>query len=127
MAWFESHLNGGSSPTPIEGVEHLFGLSDFIDNIYIDSNNGGEISYNGWSATDYISVTSGETLLCSSQSSWNTYNAWYDENKSFISSFTVSNSGATYTTITVPNNAKYFRISNSTSLKGTIIIWRELG
>lgn len=126
MAWFESHLNSGGSPTPIEGSEHLFGLSDFIDNVYINTS-GVEVAYNGWSATDYISVTPGETLLCSSYQAWTMYNAWYDENKNFIYNFSINSSNTTYTPIYVPNNAKYFRISNNTSYKGSIIIWRELG
>jgi hypothetical protein len=51
-----------------------------------------------------------------------TYNAWYDENKTFISKFSVtglgSNQGATCD-VTVPDNAVYFIASGKEAVYGT--------
>lgn len=96
-----------------EGGNYSDDLFDgtLIPNVYIDNNNGSVVSYNTWSATDFIDVSGISTIyFCSSATSAadRQYNAWYDSNKAFISNFWLS------PFISVPANAKYMRMSAKT-------------
>ena len=81
--------------------------------VYIDNTNGQEVSFSTWSATNFIEI-SGDTLTVvgvgADSSSNATYNAFYDNNKNFISNF----SFADYE-ITIPSTARYIRLSAKTS------------
>ena len=90
---------------------------EWIDNGYIDNTNGNLVSNNNWKYTDFIKITDGIKSLgifTTLEGSYS-YNAFYDINKTFISNFSVNSS-----TIDVPSNAVYFRIS-STKNSNTII------
>ena len=77
-----------------------------IPNTYINKADGSAVSYNGWSATDYLEVVGGkETVICQVSSN-DEYNVFYDENKTFISKFYYADRP-----ITIPQNAKYMRVS----------------
>lgn len=107
MAWFRvSQDNGGGGG----GGNYTDTLWDgtLIPNIYIETN-GEETSYNGWSATDYLEIPNVSLIYRAGHITSASYNAWYDENKTFISSF------GTGSIDTVPNNAKFVRYSHSTS------------
>lgn len=112
---------------PISGTLIEYLEKNQIANCYIDSSNGSVISYEGWSATDFIEVTEGEVI----HFAWgysgyeNNYNAWYNSNKQFISNFSFGRYASGYRTVTVPTNAKYLRISNETSPMNVTQIWRE--
>ena len=54
-----------------------------IPDYYIDAN-GGEVSYKGWSETDYLDLSNYNKVLIIGNS--DAYNAIYDENKKFIQS-----------------------------------------
>ena len=90
---------------------------EWIDGGYIDNTNGNLVSNNNWKYTDFIKITDGVKSLgvfTTLEGSYS-YNAFYDINKTFISNFSVNSS-----TIDVPSNAAYFRIS-STKNSNTII------
>lgn len=93
-----------------------------IPDYYIDAN-GGEVSYKGWSETDYLDLSIYNKVLIIGNS--DAYNAIYDENKKFIQSanFTgnsifnskIGNVGAEIVYIKNMGAFKYIRLSNSTS------------
>lgn len=96
--------------------------------VYINENTGNEMSYSGWSATDFIEVTGGEVI----HFAWgylgggyqNKYNACYNSNKQFIGNMPMIDGG--YATYTMPANAKYIRCSSITSTLDNTQIWREI-
>lgn len=108
MAWypviFSNGGGGGGNYTDTAWDGSL------VSNIYIDKNNGREVSYNGWSATDYIDISGQTTVYRSGKIVGADYNAWYDSSKNFISGF---GSGSADT---VPANAAFVRYSQSTSI-----------
>ena len=114
---------GGVSGTLIEYLE-----KNPIANYYINEHNGSAQYYSGWSASDFMEVSGGETI----HFAWghldggyqNVYNACYDSNKQFISNKSMINGG--YATWTVPSNAKYIRISSLTSTLNNTQAWREI-
>lgn len=77
-----------------------------IPNIYIDNNSGAEVSYAGWSATDFLEVSGDTTVMVGTPDGNQYYNCFYDENKNYISYF-YSNARP----ITIPSNARYLRVS----------------
>lgn len=106
MAWYPVIFSNGGGG----GGNYTDSLWDgtLIPNVYIEQN-GTEVSYNGWSATDYLEIPNVSTIYRAGQITTASYNAWYDENKTFISFFGARSID------TVPNNAKYVRYSYSTS------------
>ena len=90
---------------------------EWIEGGYIDNTNGNLVSNNNWKYTDFIKITDGVKsfgVFTTLEGSYS-YNAFYDINKTFISNFSVNSS-----TIDIPSNAVYFRIS-STKNSNTII------
>ena len=90
---------------------------NWIDGGYIDNTNGNLVSNNNWKYTDFIKIVDGIKsfgIFTTLEGSYS-YNAFYDINKTFITNFSVNSS-----TIDVPGNAVYFRIS-STKNSNTII------
>lgn len=105
MAWIRSNKksSGGGDYTDTAWDGTL------IANTYIDVNTGSQLSYNGWSSTDYIDINSAEKLYrCGSIVNVN-YNAFYNSSKAYISGF-----GAGSIT-NAPANAKYVRLSGETN------------
>lgn len=99
--------------------EIVFG--EIVKNEYVVKSDGSFAAYTGWDRTGYVNVGQYAKIILSM--SWSSeYNAFYDNNKSFIKAFTV---GTSDTDISVPNNAEYMVLSNSASgiasLKGTYI------
>lgn len=76
--------------------------------------NGTIVQYANWSRTDYVNVISNKKLYISfTEAPQPTdYNGWFDENKGFISTFSIPN--YLEYEIDVPSNAKYVMISGST-------------
>ena len=90
---------------------------EWIDGGYIDNTNGNLVNNNNWKYTDFIKITDGVKsfgVFTTLEGSYS-YNAFYDINKTFISNFSVNSS-----TIDIPSNAVYFRLS-STKNTNTII------
>lgn len=79
-----------------------------INNSYPDA--GGLMPYNGWSRTDYIEVTGGETLYFDNPSTASAYNALYDENKNYLARFNVA--AGEKVPYTLRSDAKYLIASN---------------
>lgn len=89
-------------------------------NSYILASDGTVSPYNGWMATDYIYCEGLEHIHVSSPTR-SAYNAFYSDKdvSAFVSSFTVT----TDSVIPVPNEAKYFRLSNTNSAVTNSIVY----
>lgn len=86
---------------------------NLIADKYVRNDNGALGSYVGWSATDFIPCA-GYRALYVKGTVQTRYNAFYSDAdaNTFIRSFTTENG---FTNVAVPENAKYFRLSNTTS------------
>lgn len=91
---------------------------NLVSNVYIDGS-GNEVAYNNWSATDYLDIGGQTTIYIAGTTS--NYNAWYDDQKVFISQVNI---GAGV--LTVPSNAKYIRISDNTSTMDNTFVFKEV-
>ena len=90
-----------------------------IANTYINGQ-GNAVSYNGWSATDFIEISdnTNDNIYRLGIIDKASYNAWYDSNKTFISFFAANNID------TIPANAKYVRYSGeNANMSGDIIVY----
>lgn len=82
--------------------------STFISGGYIDTATGNVIEYASWKYTDYIDISGRDNNLIyaeTTQPDTRLYNAYYNDSKVFIGSFTAG------TELTPPTNAKYVRMS----------------
>ncbi len=91
---------------------------NLTSDVYIDGS-GNEVSYNGWSATDYLEIENSDVYIAYSYEA-NAYNAFYDSSKAFISTFS-SASGK----LTIPTGAKYIRLSAETTRMADMYIFKE--
>lgn len=86
-------------------------LGTLVQDSYVSSTDGVITPYSSWDRTDYIAIpVDMKHITVEVDSTYNNkYNCWYDENKQFISSFTIWNasSGTKILTADVPANAKY--------------------
>lgn len=87
-------------------------------NVYIETQNGNESAYSGWSATDFISCH-GEKLLLINTVEATAYNIFYNSSKAKIKGFTLAVGD---NTVDVPNDAYYYRISNETAAMESMTI-----
>lgn len=86
-------------------------LGPIVANEYVTLE--GEIKpYAGWSRTGYLDVSKAAELRIRNTVLGSEYNAFFDENKTFISAFTLL---TTETIVAVPENAKYVVLSNNSS------------
>ena len=81
-----------------------------VENIRISTSDGTEIADNSRDGSDYIRVNPYQ-LIYYTNTAQSGYNAFYDKNKNFISSFSMS--VGTNLEKYVPANAKYLRVSNA--------------
>lgn len=81
---------------------------NYIVNGYLE--NGNLLKGDRWVATDYIEIPKNLYIVSDGTEEDNAYNAFYDENKVYISSF---NTKGKY--IKVPDKAKYMRLSTLNS------------
>lgn len=98
-----------------------------IANSYVNENNGSFVSYAGWSRTDYISIKNGQIKLSIANfaAGSDIYNAYYDADKKYIGRMTLSVDGIH--TITPPDNAAYFALSNETNRITNTLIYDAIG
>ena len=81
---------------------------------------GVETAFNGWSSTDFIDVSGLEEIYLNGLQLSDSYNAWYDSGKNYISMFAQSYK------LTIPANAKYMRLSQQTYRMETIKVFSEV-
>ena len=99
----------------IDSIVGTFDLS-WTDDKYISKDDGSVNDEAGSSCSDFIEVIPGTKLIISNtMTTDNERNVFYDSSKTFVSSF----SNATGV-ITVPENAKYFRLSKHTTATLTV-------
>lgn len=79
---------------------------------YISYTNGEVLSDATWAYTDYMPCAGAAKMTYTNNNYRSRYNAFYDTNKTFISSFEMSATGSLKMEITVPESAAYFRISS---------------
>lgn len=115
--------------------DNLFNLADIKNNTYISNSDGSEISYNGWSSSDYIDLGTCKNILIVSDSSsfLDSYNALYNENKETqrilrINKATITNDvlgkvEVSLTILKLQENERYLRISQKSSLLNHIKIF----
>lgn len=96
-----------------------------VRNSYIDSN-GKETAYNNWTSSDYLPTNEASRLYFTTTKN-SSYNAFYSDKteESFISSFTMSTTNVSGY-VTVPENAKYFRVSNISSDFDKTVIYNSV-
>ena len=104
-----------SSDAPDTGKVYLI---TWTTDGYISTNDGSVKSEVGSLYSDFVETTPGSKLTITNTMTTDTqYNAFYDSDKKFLSSFsTVSG-----TVITVPENAKYFRLSKYTTASVVVV------
>lgn len=99
-----------------------------IENEYPDRTTGEIKSYSGWHRTDYLPCVGVVKLLAhqAGDARNSNDNVFYDENKNYISSFTIptphSNGGQYVGAITVPDNAHYFILSGVEKLMNNLTV-----
>ena len=82
-------------------------IGNLIENEYV--NTDGEIkSYQNWDRTDYIDISDMAYIFVNKNRA-GAYNCFYDNNKSFLSSFSILSDGGN---VLVPPSAKYVIISD---------------
>ena len=112
MAWYRCSNNLGTyNRCEIDN-------SVLISGIYINENNGTEMSQGNWSATDFLNVNGNSLVFIGAICSYNNniYNAFYDENKQYVGRLTIPGYAGQTTLITIPSSAKYMRISCQSQL-----------
>lgn len=84
----------------------------WTDGYYISKDDGYVQSEEGSSCCDFVYVTPGSKLVVSNTMTQDIeYNVFYDSSKNYISSFSTDNGSV----VTVPENARYFRLSKHVS------------
>jgi len=92
--------------TIIYGGDYDYPIA-WIDGYYINNNTGEAEVYTNWICTDFIEIDPNTIVKTTTTATNGTgYNAFYSDNKSFLQKFTNANSA-----LTIPNNAKYMRLS----------------
>lgn len=96
-------------------------IGSWVENEYVDNNDGGFKSDAIYKRTGYIECLSNapiEFTNSDTEGLYNEYyNCWYDANKNRISGFKINKGGTV--TLTSPENAKYFALSCNKSITET--------
>ena len=103
--------------------DSILNSENIIDDYYIEED-GKDVSYKGWSETDYFDLSKYKSLLVIGND--NIYNAIYDKDKQFIKTVNFSGTilynskigdvGTDIAYIKVTDAFKYMRLSNGTSI-----------
>lgn len=95
----------------VDGVPYSF---EWVENKYIANKApGDEVPYSGWNASPFLNCSgAGHINIHNGFSVSSGYNAWYDENQTWIDKFSVALGDSS---IAVPSNAVYFRVSYNAS------------
>lgn len=102
------------------GYEHM----PIISGQYVNGSTGTFHNDNSWSRTDYIDCSKYSTLVFENNTKESNYNAFYNGNKEFVSNLSLDKIGENI--ITVPQNAKYFVLSNLTSNLNEVLLKSKL-
>lgn len=108
---------------PDPSVVNLDIVTGIKPNVYLNTT-GAEVAYNGWSATDYIDVSSYSYIRIYTDSELTdrfiqNYCYWYDENKSMTQTLAFGvaagrlEANETTAYIPIPEGSKYFRLSDA--------------
>lgn len=84
---------------------------NWISNSYVNGNDGSFVDYDGWKRSDYIELKYDQNIYITSTGySNNPYNAWYDENHTYIGMLNIKGN-QNKEKIPIPTNAKYVIVS----------------
>lgn len=95
-------------------------VKNVVDNEYVEKN-GTITTYNNWSRTDYLNCYGASKIVYSGVTYPGGYNAFYDEDKKFISNFEAL-AGTGDSEVVVPDNAVYVVFSSMTSSVHSMVI-----
>lgn len=101
-----------------------FEYMPIIDGQYVNASTGAFAKDDNWSRTDYIDCSKFSMLVFENNTKISIYNAFYDDNKEFISNLRLMEIGKNI--IEVPKNAKYFVLSNTTLNLNNIMLKSKL-
>ena len=87
-------------------------------NTYIHADDGREVTYSGWSSTNFIDVSGIDYV--SAFGVTGPWSCWYKEDKTFLSNHEFN--GAP---VKVPDGAKYLRLSQEDSIMNNLIVTGE--
>lgn len=91
-----------------------FNKNTVTRDFYVNPTTGLLSPNTNWTSSNYIDVNNGEDYY---KSTTNTYYAWYDVNKTYISTTTITNN-----VIKAPENASYLRVSVQPSELATYMV-----
>ena len=107
-------------------VDKYIDVIDYVANSYIiisGANAGDFTSYSGWKRSNLILIKGASKIsVKNTGANGSGYNAFYDANKNFISSFSF---GAGNTEISVPQNAEYYAVSGANATMGASTFTRK--
>ncbi|WP_438837980.1 hypothetical protein [Streptococcus pluranimalium] len=91
---------------------------------FIFPNNGSESGNSAFSASGYIAISSNVQYVLHLEKQ--TYGAWYDAQKVYISGLQYNTSNSQTVILTPPTNAKYIRLSYKTSEKDNVSLKKQI-
>lgn len=113
--------------------DNIYNINNNVLNSYINSSNGSQIGYTGWQSSEYIDISNYEKIAISSKVSSNfltQWNAFYDQNKKFVKSFSgssvvknYSNDLGYYMIVNLSSQYHYLRISETNKNMANIQIY----
>jgi hypothetical protein len=103
---------------------------DLVRGEYVNKDDGSFVQLNTWHRTPYLYCGGASRLRIevtadnsnTTVGSNNSYNAFYDESKNFVSSFSIDDVGGVaggYKEVEIPTTAKYFIVSHKATVMST--------
>lgn len=83
---------------------------------------GNEEPSSGWSSTDYLQIKEGHTTLCVYTTVATDWVLFYNSSKTYMSGGSLA---VGYTYVTVPENARYVRISNTDAGIDSLVVYDD--
>lgn len=111
---------GGTDTTWTSGVPYTLTI---IADEYINKTSGAFETYAGWSRTDYTPCAGAARIIHTGNKYSSGYCAWYDINKNFISSFSISlSTTGNPQEIEVPADAAFFAMSTTSESMNALTV-----
>lgn len=111
---------GGGTSTP------LWAPADLITGQYVNNNNGSFVNDGSAARSPLVEVTQSQITVFTASDWNNIYNAWYDANGDFISSFSLTRGNTIMGALDIvskPAGAKYVCISNGANSMQNVRAW----
>jgi hypothetical protein len=123
----EPETGVSNETTWTDGVIYTY---DLVRGEYVNKDDGSFVQLNTWHRTPYLYCGGASRLRIevtadnsnTTVGSNNSYNAFYDESKNFVSSFSIDDVGGVaggYKEVEIPTTAKYFIVSHKATVMST--------